>query len=279
MGRRKGAKVKSRRTRPLSGWRPLTSQREARKVTSLFHKYTKELDELKSKFKGKETAEGKTERLELEEKLKGIGGRERYQEASMLLTSLNKSSSKWLFQNITKLDLRPKRGEPKLKTLEVGAINTQIVSCPWLDCTAIDLKSRHPQVKEMDFFDLPCPIEKEYDVICNAMVLNCVPEPVSRGDMLLRSLRMLRVGGLFLLVIPRRCVDAVTKHRLEAVLTKLGLEITNTNDSPKVSFFAGVKKVNCWCPLVNGEKLKLGTSSGIFSIDFDNDSMKKLCAC
>jgi len=224
--------MKGLKRKPLASWRPLTSQKEARKVTSKFHDVTKEIEALKRTTNNSD----KLSTLELE--LNEMGGRTRYQEASILLTSLNKSSSKWVFQNITLQKRRPKKGELPLKVLEIGAINTQLLSCPWLDVLAIDIESRNPKIKTMDFFDLPI---EPYDVICNAMVLNCVPTALQRGDMLLRCVRMMKDDGLFLLVVPVRFMQAVGNTVLVEVLQALGLNVFNRKNSPKIAFLAATK--------------------------------------
>ena len=116
--------------------------------------------------------------------LESLGGRARYQEASMLLTQQHTGSSRWVFQQVTALGLRPGKGGAPLRTLEVGAVNAQLLSCPFLDVTAIDLKSRHPRIVERDFFDFDCPPASLFDVLSNAMVINCVPTAQQRGEML-----------------------------------------------------------------------------------------------
>mmetsp|Transcript_22359 Transcript_22359/g.63588 ORF Transcript_22359/g.63588 Transcript_22359/m.63588 type:complete len:402 (-) Transcript_22359:33-1238(-) len=239
--------------RPLASWRPLTSIREARKVTAKFHEYTAELEALRSGKDGEGDGTGpmsKNQRsaraAELEQLIQAVGGRKRYQEASILLTGQNSSSAKWVFRNVTELGLRPKSGEPRLRTLEIGAINTQILSCHFLDVRAIDLTSRFPKVEELDFFDLPCPGAGPFRVISNAMVVNCVPTPPQRGEMLVRCARLLESGGLLSLVLPKRCVAAVSEERLRQQLQLLGFEIRATNESPKIAFFACTKERRCW---------------------------------
>ncbi len=170
---------------PLATWRPLASLKEARHVTSQFHNLTKELEAASNNLTERARA------AELQSAIDKLGGRTRYQEASMLLTQQHSGSSHWVFRQVTALGLRPSRGEAPLRTLEVGAINTQLLSCPFLDVTAIDLKSRHPRVVERDFFDLPCPPERLFDVISNAMVINCVPTALDRGEMLVSSMCVL----------------------------------------------------------------------------------------
>lgn len=56
----------------------------------------------------------------------------------------------------------------KLNTLEVGAINTQLQQCDWLNVRSIDLNSQHPMIEEIDFFDIEP--QFNYDVVLCSMV-------------------------------------------------------------------------------------------------------------
>mmetsp|Transcript_18220 Transcript_18220/g.51040 ORF Transcript_18220/g.51040 Transcript_18220/m.51040 type:complete len:168 (-) Transcript_18220:2771-3274(-) len=103
----------------------MRSLRKARKVTSEFHIVTAALESAKMAGKLSEVAK-------LTSELERLGGREAYQEASVLATSRSKHSSKWVFSELTKLGLRPHKGESPLRLLEVGAVNTQLLSIPWL---------------------------------------------------------------------------------------------------------------------------------------------------
>lgn len=61
----------------------------------------------------------------------------------------------------------------RLKTLEVGAINLQLSSCPWLDVLAIDVHSQHPLIQEIDFFDIS-PNFNYNVVVCSMVALDPV---------------------------------------------------------------------------------------------------------
>jgi 25S rRNA (adenine2142-N1)-methyltransferase len=54
----------------------------------------------------------------------------------------------------------------------IGAINTQLMSCSWLDVLAIDVNSQHPRIQEIDFFDLVPTFS--YDVVVCSMVSTCM---------------------------------------------------------------------------------------------------------
>ena len=186
---------------PLKSYKPITSERQARKATSEFHH--------------------------------GGGNRTTYQAASALLTDLHKTSSKFVFRTITKLNRRPGSGEAPLKTLEVGAVNTQLLESPFLDVLAIDLKSRHPRIKEIDFFSLEP--KEEYDILVLAMVLNCVPTPEARGRMLVMCRDHLKQNGLFFLILPSRCFPGDSRTWFENhVMKRLGFEPVTRDSTPKV---------------------------------------------
>jgi hypothetical protein len=48
----------------------------------------------------------------------------------------------------------------------VGAVNTQLLSMPWLAVRAIDLRSTHPRIEQRDFFDV-VPAAEFGAVVCS----------------------------------------------------------------------------------------------------------------
>ena len=121
----------------------MKSRKRARQVTTLFHKLTREKD-LALRQDG-----SKANKIvqELDEKIKAIGGREAYQQASQLSTSFH-STSKWVLgylqrngwlygvpQALQATDstadktIKSKRKQERRETklLEVGAINTELL--------------------------------------------------------------------------------------------------------------------------------------------------------
>lgn len=64
-------------------------------------------------------AEGRTEEAAAAEaELSALGGRASYQAASELTTSRHRTC-KWIFSLLTQMELRPGKGQPPLKVLEV----------------------------------------------------------------------------------------------------------------------------------------------------------------
>ena len=218
---------------------PMASLRRARAVTSSFHRLTAELAEASAAGRRADAA-----RVSLElEQLGGCGlcrgcvcpgghaecvatarRRAAYQEASALTTARHRTA-KFVFSALTRHGLRPARGEPPLPLLEVGAVNTQLLSVPWLATRAIDLRSTHPRIEQLDFFSLAP--AAEYGAVVCAMVLNCVPDALARGAMLRGLREHLRPGGLCFVMLPLRCVAGspfTTRDTFAAALAAAGLE-------------------------------------------------------
>ena len=104
-------------------WRPSNSRRKARKVTTMFHRIRAEasatldvgtsVDHMRlSHVNAEETT---TEVKQLVQEFNSIGGLRAYQAASVLSTSANRSSSKYVFSTLTKLKLRPRKGQAPIK--------------------------------------------------------------------------------------------------------------------------------------------------------------------
>lgn len=183
------AKVKKRRKLYLGGSiignvKGAKSRKKARSVTSEYHEIQNELEIVKNSDDiSKE--EKKIRRDELEKRLESIGGTHAYQLASVISTSHFKTS-RWVISTIESLGLRPKAEEKnKVDVLEIGAINTQLHHCKWLNVRAIDINSQHPLIEEKNFFNLH-PEKDLYDIVVCSMVVNCVADTEKRGEMLCR---------------------------------------------------------------------------------------------
>mmetsp|Transcript_36090 Transcript_36090/g.46348 ORF Transcript_36090/g.46348 Transcript_36090/m.46348 type:complete len:310 (+) Transcript_36090:65-994(+) len=215
---------------------PLKSRKRARQITTQFHHLTREIDDIEKSSMA--VSEKKAKVLAIKKQLDNMGGRQAYQSASQLSTSFF-NTSKWVIGQLIQMGCKPKRPkEYRWKVLEVGAINTTLLSCDWMDVDAIDLKSTHPDIKEMDFFDLKP--EGKYDTVVSSMVINCVPGALRRGEMLRRYLMHLKPTGYLFLTLPRLCLNNskfITYSLFKELLEVLGFEIVSTKESPKVAFF------------------------------------------
>jgi 25S rRNA (adenine2142-N1)-methyltransferase len=193
------------------------------------------------------------------------GGRAVYQAASQLSVSFF-NTSKWVIGKMIELGLRPSKGKPPLKVLEVrraqgcmhgsplqpflsatarracvqvGAINTTLLDCSWLDVDAIDLRARSSRIIQQDFFALPR--GRPYEAIVSSMVLNSVPDAHRRGEMLRRSHEHLRgAGGHMFLMLPLSCLThsrALTEDGFVNSLERVGFRVVMRHKTPKVAFF------------------------------------------
>lgn len=247
---------------------PMKSRKRARVVTTLFHKYTRERDEA--------LHAGDSDKVkELEQKIDDMGGRQEYQRASQLNTSIF-STSKWVMSVLHKLNLLPRgislHGQQPttnppiknestsndngvnfrpIKLLEVGAINTQLLDAADnpklnLEVKAIDLQSSHEErIEEKDFFLLPLldgsDVHKRYDVIVCSMVINCVTTPEDRGKMLFLLKRHLRPGGICFLTLPLLCLmqsQYMSKGYFNRLLTEAaGFQLLANKETPKIAFY------------------------------------------
>jgi len=178
----------------------------------------------------------------LEKQLEAMGGTAAYQAASVISTR-NFKTSRWVLGQIAKHcpHHAGRQKIDKLRVLEVGAINTELQKATHLDVRAIDIHSSSPLIEELDFFMLP-PV-REFDVVINSMVINCLTDPTSRGEMLVRlCLGHLRdEHGLLLLALPTRCITSAHVGGLDSfcrLLRALGQEVLETSATPKISFFS-----------------------------------------
>ena len=225
-----GKGKKRKRSVPLAaGAAPVHSLRRARRVTSRFHALERELEAECAAGRGKGSKAAKL-RADIAQ------ARREYQSASIVSTSAF-STSRWVVQQLRELrGVGPGCDDPP-RVLEVGAINDQLLSTPWLNVRALDLMSRHPKIEERDFFTVPP--AQHFHVLVNSMVINSVPDPAQRGCMLRRCHDHLRPGGLLFLILPKRCVRAspfVTLPFLRTAMARCGLSTIRTHATPRVVF-------------------------------------------
>lgn len=179
------------------------------------------------------------------------GGLESYQVASKLGQSMERGgdSSKTLIDWV-----KPQLSEwstalPKLRVLEVGALSTKNTcsQTPALDVTRIDLNSQEPGILKQDFMERPLPSTNEdrFHLISLSLVLNFVPDPTGRGDMLKRCVEFLApecpisLPPTLFLVLPVACVDNsryCTPERLLEILASLGFQLTQSKRTSKLIY-------------------------------------------
>lgn len=204
----------------------------------------------------------------LEAEIASLGGIEKYQQASLQGQRNDRGgdSSKILLDWLKPIEDELKdlaglnSGSPqRLRMLEVGALSTtnECSRSGYFDITRIDLNSQGEGILQQDFMERPLPQNDSecFDIISLSLVLNFVPEPKGRGDMLLRTLEFLhgpsglRDGtkpGLKLhfpslfLVLPAPCVSNsryLDDDKLEAIMGSLGYQITKTKTTQKLVYY------------------------------------------
>lgn len=191
----------------------------------------------------------------IKQKLERQGGLELYQQASLQGQSRDRGgdSSKLLLEWL-KSDVEVLRTGQKLRVLEVGALSTrnECSRSPAMDVTRIDLHSQEAGILQQDFMERPLPPSIDdgtrFDVISLSLVLNYVPTPEGRGEMLRRTLKFLKkpnnadtrsttaLPALFL-VLPAPCVTNsryLDASRLAQIMTLLGYTLTQQKCSAKL---------------------------------------------
>ncbi|KAL4787771.1 putative methyltransferase-domain-containing protein [Aspergillus varians] len=179
----------------------------------------------------------------LDAEIEANGGLESYQIASKFGQSLDRGgdSSKVLVDWISPRLKVLEDTSFKFRILEVGALSTRNACSQngHLDVTRIDLNSQEAGILKQDFMERPLPLgdNDRFHFISLSLVLNYVPDPVGRGEMLKRCVAFLTkappsgssisiMPSLFL-VLPAPCVTNsryLTQQRLQDILTTLGVQ-------------------------------------------------------
>jgi 25S rRNA (adenine2142-N1)-methyltransferase len=235
-----------KRTRPLAP-APLRSLKQARKVTSNFHRLSRQLAAAQTKNDTEEVAR-------LEKCIEEAGGREEYQRASQVSTAVH-STSKWILSYLARHDGSWIYGRPTptdessirrtTRLLEIGAINSELLEAAArskgkLHTRAIDLHASLPEIEEKDFLKLALNGTDRYDVIVCSMVLNCVNTAEERGRMVCRLFHFAESEGLVFVTIPKSCLTLspyMDERSFIKLLETVGFEVVESKTSPKLSFF------------------------------------------
>ena len=187
-----------------------------------------------------------------------------YQLASISATAVF-NSARSVFSYLSRHKLTPKRKQAPLLALEIGAINAQL-HVKWMEVHGIDLVSRHPAVKQIDFFKYNCEAEK-YDVVVNSMVLNSFFEPERRGLMLRMCWAHLKLGGLFFFNLPLRCIESkfLNRNFFLEMMEIIGFQLKEEKNTPKLGMYVFEKQGT-----IETAKIKTKSRSDlVFVLDID----------
>jgi 25S rRNA (adenine2142-N1)-methyltransferase len=191
--------------------------------------------------------------------IEGNGGLPAYQLASIKGQSKDRGgdSSKMLMTWLRDMDALPKSPE-KYRMLEVGALSTENACSrsSAFNVTRIDLNSQDPKIERQDFMERPLPSDdaEKFDTISMSLVLNFVPTPEGRGEMLKRTRSFLRtpaaehgqniadaknVWPSLFLVLPKACISNsryLTEDRLNDIMASIGYRRVERKNTAKLTY-------------------------------------------
>ncbi|KAK3375021.1 putative methyltransferase-domain-containing protein [Podospora didyma] len=224
--------------------------------------------------------------------IKALGGLERYQEASLQGQRHDRGGDssrvlmEWLEPCLSAHELSPDR--PHLRMLEVGALSTQNACSKsgYFEIERIDLNSQAGGILQQDFMERPLPRDdsKRFDVISLSLVLNFVPDPRGRGDMLSRTTQFLRAPeqGLgseslkanfpsLFLVLPAPCVANsryLDEERLAAIMESLGYSKVASKTTQRLVYYLWKRDPNFTGPgrPFSKKEIRLGPLRNNFAV-------------
>ncbi|KAJ4421001.1 25S rRNA (adenine2142-N1)-methyltransferase [Gnomoniopsis sp. IMI 355080] len=260
VNKKKKSKLKLTAGRPPILQKPKSISRKAsQSLISQIH--TLEKRKKQAERDGDKAAEAK-----IAAEIESLGGIEKYQQASLQGQRNDRGgdSSRVLMEWLKPVESELKatlssNSSHRLRMLEVGALSTTNACSRsgFFDIQRIDLNSQGDGILQQDFMERPRPKDdtERFDIISLSLVLNFVPEPVGRGDMLLRTLDFLRLPtclrdgtmtalkpyfpSLFL-VLPAPCVSNsryLDDNKLNSIFTSLGYQVTRKKTTLKLVYY------------------------------------------
>lgn len=206
---------------------PSSNPQTTRAVIRRFHVLLKKQGQLEH---NPATTSNEAELKKINEELASMGGLAVYQRMSSIGQGSDRGggSESVLIKWLVNMGFSKRDSMSKLRLLEVGALKPDnYTSCSsWIDATPIDLRSRHPAIREQNFLMMEASENWEkWDVLSLSLVVNFVPEPRDRGRMLCLAHNFLRESGLLFLVLPLPCVENsryLTLEHLGSLMTAIG---------------------------------------------------------
>ncbi|EGV64001.1 25S rRNA (adenine2142-N1)-methyltransferase [Yamadazyma tenuis] len=140
--------------------------------------------------------------------------------------------------------------QPHWKALEIGCLSPDnLISTSKLfeSVVRIDLNSQHHLILQQDFMERPLPANhgEKFNLVSCSLVLNFVPTPKERGDMLRRITKFLvdpgeNILSALFLVIPLPCVSNsryLDYHKVKEIMEVLGLKERFYHESNKLAYW------------------------------------------
>ena len=203
------------------------------KLISKYHSLLKDLEKAK-----------KWNQMELIHKLQtelNEIGLPTYQKPSMKGAQHGKANTKWIYTIIQSVfhDL------PSISLLDVGALDGEAFKkhASRIQTTRIDLNPQSLHVQKQDFFERPLPEsdQDKFHVLSLSLVLNFVPLPEKRLEMLKRCKLFLFDGGILYITLPLPCISnsRYLNHELfTELLNGIGFELIQHHTSLKLAYYS-----------------------------------------
>lgn len=171
------------------------------------------------------------------------GGLQKYQVASLYgqETKRGSDSSKWLFDSVPELI-----NSKDLKALEIGSLSTRNYISKYIKkITRIDLNSNEPGILKQDFMERPIPKDddEKFNVISCSLVLNFVPTPKLRGEMMKRFAEFIvpDKSSILFIVLPLSCLTNsryCDKGHFVKICEALGFTLIEYHEAKKLVYLA-----------------------------------------
>lgn len=255
-----GVKKRQRPRQNLAAGRPPTVKRPK----SITRKATKSLIgkiHVLEKRRIQAVAKGNAaEEAAIAAEIESLGGLKKYQEASLQGQREDRGgdSSRVLLDWLAASGVSPATiaKDGRLQMLEVGALSTDNACSKsgLFDIQRIDLNSQGEGILQQDFMERPRPKDEseKFDIISLSLVLNFVPEPRGRGEMLRRTLEFIHASrsysdpsldSLFpslFLVLPAPCVTNsryLDEDRLGAIMSSLDYTKVKSKTTQRLVYY------------------------------------------
>jgi len=196
---------------------------------------------------------------ELKQRIEQLGGLKSYQAASIQGQANDHGGDSSLVLMEWLNDIKPALAslESKVRLLEVGALSVKNACSKsgLFEIVRIDLNSQSDGILEQDFMERPLPQAEQdrFDIVSLSLVLNFVPGPKDRGDMLKRTCQFLdrrasssmpaslldRFPVLFL-VLPAACIlnsRYMNEERLTRMMASLGYVALRRKVTDKLIYY------------------------------------------
>lgn len=199
---------------------------------------------------------------ELKKRVNGLGGLKSYQLASMQGQANERGgdSSAVLMEWFQDFKSTLACLDSKIRMLEVGALSTKNACSKsgLFEIEGIDLYSQDEDIIQQDFMERPAPrFEKDqFDIISLSLVLNYVPSPTDRGEMLKRTCQFLDqraprtrpetlhdIFPALFLVLPAACImnsRYMNEERLTVMMACLGYVSLKRKQTAKLIYYLWV---------------------------------------